>query len=286
MKIGIIVDKIDAFHQQAIQAIGEISPSYGHTVTVYIRDFSGYTLPGIPSVREYHEPDYFKALAHELDALISFSIRDWDYATGYAAPITMVTILDDTKEVNKLDGAVSCILLDHRLALAKAIEHTCNGSTEKRVIGYVTAASMPSRTLQAPQETHPVRIDQPRSKRVSNRTGIKIRNFECPFHPWTLTKSHCRSLSAIICSNDEVAERVGKRVKMEWGFVDIPVISARQSWQKDDGELSNSHAGTRIEFSMEELAYQAVLACEMPQPSQPQIIHIEPHLVEEGHPRD
>ena len=175
---------------------------------------------------------------------------------------------------------------DNRLALAKAIEHTCNGSTEKRVIGYVTAASMPSRTLQAPQETHPVRIDQPRSKRVSNRTGIKIRNFECPFHPWTLTKSHCRSLSAIICSNDEVAERVGKRVKMEWGFVDIPVISARQSWQKDDGELSNSHAGTRIEFSMEELAYQAVLACEMPQPSQPQIIHIEPHLVEEGHPRD
>jgi hypothetical protein len=37
---------------------------------------------------------------------------------------------------------------------------------------------------------------------------------------------------------------------------------------------------------MEELAYQAVLACEMPQSSQPQIIHIELHLVEEGHPRD
>ncbi len=33
---------------------------------------------------------------------------------------------------------------------------------------------------------------------------------------------------------------------------------------------------------IEELAYQALLACELPQPSQPQVVRLEPRVVREG----
>lgn len=277
MNIGIITENLDAFRQQVIHEIEKMAPAYGHTARSYVRELPTRQAPANrASTQKTDELEYIGALA-DMDVLICFSSRERDFAAGHAPLLTLVAILNDQSGMEQLRGSIRCVWVDQRQAVAQAFEHVNRSPSTKTVVNYMSIQPKPPRKLRMPSDIQPSPMGQ---QAIKIRSTVDINYIVENLHSGNFIQlNRLPKFRAFILEDAIATEKLKEKALTSWHVPDMAVICANHSPMKKKEQTGITSEITRFDFCSEEVAYQTLMACELPRPSHPQVVHIEPCLI-------